>query len=201
MKRNPNDTPMIKDNSGYRASPRRIDAMAANTPNFRKTSIEQKNPIKLLNEPTSQQKSSSSEYSSPAARNKRKLTKSTVKLRPAKSFYGSKAAETPKGAKRRASVTEDINPTAKKARTNTPAKNNASKNSTTKASVLKLTKSTVKIKKANTFYGANAAKTPMGSRSTKRLSYTTKEIGKTKLSTPQGIMLFLKAQYRCCSYF
>ena len=188
MKRNPNDTPMIKDNSGYRASPRRLDALVANTPKIRKTSIDQNVPMKLLDGRTSEQEMVSPKVSSAQTKHRKnhKLTKSTIKLRPAKSFYGTKAAQTPKGAKRKASITEDINPKAKKARSAVKVKASTPKILSTKARALKLTRSTVKVKKANDFYGTSAAKTPAGAKSSKRLSYTTPLAGKTKVATPKG---------------
>jgi len=164
LKRNPNDTPMIKDNSGYRASPRRIDAVAENTPKIRRSSIEQKMSIKTNEIVELKQKTPPAKLLSPAQKNKAipKLTKSTVKIRPTKSFYGTKAAQTPKGAKRKVSLVDDVIPSAKKARKTSPAKIKTPEKSTTKARMLKVTKSTVKIKQSNIFYGTNAAKTPKG---------------------------------------
>ena len=194
LKRNPNDTPMIKDNSGYRASPRRLDALVANTPKVRKTTIDQSASMNPLDGSTSEQEMVSPKVSSAQTKHRKnhKLTKSTIKLRPAKSFYGTKAAQTPKGAKRKASINEDINPIAKKARSAVKVKANAPKILSTKARELKLTRSTVKVQKANNFYGTSAAKTPAGAKSSKRLSYSTPLAGKTKIATPKGMFFLYK---------
>jgi len=189
LKRNPNDTPMIKDNSGYRASPRRTDAVAENTPKIRRSSIQQKMSIKTNEIVELKQKTPPAKLLSPAQKNKAipKLTKSTVKIRPTKSFYGTKAAQTPKGAKRKVSLVDDVIPSAKKARKTSPAKIKTPEKSTTKARMLKVTKSTVKVKQSNIFYGTNAAKTPKGARPSKRFASPIQRVAKkTRLSTPKG---------------
>ena len=99
---------MIKDNSGYRASPRRIDALVGTVPKIRRSSIEQNLSVKTnakLTQRTPTVKQSSPEKTHNAIS---KLTKSTVKIRPTKSFYGTKAAQTPKGAKRKARIDEQL---------------------------------------------------------------------------------------------
>ena len=186
---------MIKDNSGYRASPRRIDALVANTPKPRRLSVEKKSPVKTPTTSTSnKQEKSPFKGSSPTSKIKLnpKLTKSTVKIKPPKSFYGRSAAQTPKGAKRRASDIKNT-PMAKKARKSSPIKNKTpvkpTKNTSMEpsSSKRKLTKSTVKVKLPNAFYGRNAADTPKGARPNKRLaSPIQRSAKKTKLSTPRG---------------
>ena len=51
LKRNPNDTPIIKDNSGYRASPRRIDALTAATSKHGSGTVDE-NKLTKINTPT-----------------------------------------------------------------------------------------------------------------------------------------------------
>lgn len=54
LKRNPNDTPIIKDNSGYRASPRRIDALTAATSKQNSASVDE-NKLTKINTPKKNQ--------------------------------------------------------------------------------------------------------------------------------------------------
>ena len=185
LKRNPNDTPIIKDNSGYRASPRRIDALVANVPKDRRASVEHKTPTKekgsnALNKGEPHVNTSTIKNTSNA-----KLTKSTIKIKPTKSFYGSRAAKTPKGAKRRASSNEDI-PVPKKARKDSPATKRTPEKTLPKADTHKITKSNIKVKKPNNFYGANAAKTPKGARPSKGACNTSKMPRKCNLSAAKG---------------
>lgn len=183
---------MIKDNSGYRASPRRIDALVGTVPKIRRSSIEQNLSVKTnakLTQRTPTVKQSSPEKTHNAIS---KLTKSTVKIRPTKSFYGTKAAQTPKGAKRKASLGNDTIQSAKKARTSSPANMKTPEKSKAKSRTLKVTKSTVKIKQSQTFYGARAAKTPKGAKPQKRLASPIQRVAKkTKMSTPQGRFFWL----------
>ena len=77
---------MIKDNSGYRASPRRIENLVGNRDKVEKPPISPKNSKSLNSTPQSSKKAKSP--SSPKSNSKSKLTKSTVKVRPTKTFYG-----------------------------------------------------------------------------------------------------------------
>ena len=175
---------MIKDNSGYRASPRRIETLAGHSSDVKKSTIAEKSPKKGNNTPKVQEKVTP--QSTPRMVSKPKLTKSTIKNKPTKSFYGAKAAKTPKGAKRKTSVSKDDIPAPKKTRVSSPLKSKTPQKNVSNANMLKLTKSTVKNKKTNNFYGRNAAKTPKGAKSMSKAVSQTLQLNKKRLSTPRG---------------
>ena len=89
---------MIKDNSGYRASPRRIENLVGNRNEVEKSTISPKNSKSINSTPQRSKKAKSP--STPKSNSKSKLTKSTVKVRPTKTFYGAAAAKTPKGSEK-----------------------------------------------------------------------------------------------------
>ena len=174
---------MIKDNSGYRASPRRIENLVGNRDKVEKPPVSPKNSKSLNSTPQSSKKAKSP--STPKSNSKSKLTKSTVKVRPTKTFYGAAAAKTPKGSKRKASISKEDAPKPKKSKVSSPVKSITPKKSESPAKALKLTKSTVKNKKINSFYGKNVAKTPKGAKPQKTpLSRNTPR--QKELSTPKG---------------
>ena len=182
LKRNPNDTPIIKDNSGYRASPRRIDALTAATSKQNSASVDE-NKLTKINTPKKTKDSESNctpDHGRKSRQSNPRLTKSTIKIKPAQNFYGSTAAKTPKGSKRKLSV-ENNQPSANKRSKQSP------KPAKMTAATLRITKSTVKVKKTNDFYGNNAAKTPKGAKSNKRLATPIERSSKkAKLTVTKG---------------
>lgn len=174
---------MIKDNSGYRASPRRIENLVGNRSEVKNTPSTQKIPKSTNTTPQISKQGNSP--TRPKSSPKSKLTKSTVKLRPTKTFYGATAAKTPKGAKRKASISKEDAPTPKKSKISSPAKNKTPEKSGSQAKALKLTKSTVKNKKSNSFYGKNAAKTPKGAKP-QSIPLSEKKKVQKRLSTSKG---------------
>ena len=182
LKRNPNDTPIIKDNSGYRASPRRIDALTAATSKHGSGTVDE-NKLTKINTPTKTKDSKlncTPEHDHKSRPSNPRLTKSTIKIKPTQSFYGRTAAKTPKGSKRKLSVEGD-QLSANKRIKQSPS------NAKMAAATLKMTKSTVKVKKTNDFYGNSAAKTPKGAKSTKRLATPIERSSKKpKLTVTKG---------------
>ena len=168
---------MIKDNSGYRASPRRIETLVGNQSDASNASNSPKISKGSSNTPQISQKTKS-----PSAKDKSpkaQLTKSAEKIKPTKSV------KTPKGSKRKASISRDEVPTAKKSRLSLQGKSKTPQKTGSGANILKLTKSTVKDRKTNNFYGKNAAKTPKGAKRKASISkndFPTPK--KTRVSSP-----------------